>query len=68
MSGSRLNNKGHFIDPNKPIEFTFDGKTYNGFEGDTLSSAMISSGEMMMARSFKYHRPRGGAQLYSAYH
>tara|TARA_R110002096_G_scaffold257381_1_gene450810 strand:+ start:138584 stop:141553 length:2970 start_codon:yes stop_codon:yes gene_type:complete len=63
MSGSRLNNKGHFIDPNKPIEFTFDGKTYNGFEGDTLSSAMISSGEMMMARSFKYHRPRG---VYSA--
>ncbi|MBT5185906.1 MAG: sarcosine oxidase subunit alpha family protein [Kordiimonadaceae bacterium] len=63
MSGSRLKYKGLFIDQSKPIEFTFDGKSYSGFEGDTLASAMIANGEMMMARSFKYHRPRG---IYSA--
>ncbi|MBT7582743.1 MAG: FAD-dependent oxidoreductase, partial [Kordiimonadaceae bacterium] len=63
MSGNRLKNKGLLIDQNKPLEFTFDGKSYSGFEGDTLASAMIANGEMMMARSFKYHRPRG---VYSA--
>lgn len=59
MSGSRLKNKGHFIDLGKPIKFTFDGKEYNGFQGDTLASAMIANGETILARSFKYHRPRG---------
>ncbi|MDG1858306.1 MAG: 2Fe-2S iron-sulfur cluster-binding protein, partial [Emcibacteraceae bacterium] len=63
MSGSRLKNKGQFIDRDKPIKFTFDGKEYHGFQGDTLASAMIANGEIMMARSFKYHRPRG---VYSA--
>lgn len=59
MSGFRLKRNGQFIDRNKPIEFKFDGKLYHGFEGDTLTSAMIASGEMLMGRSFKYHRPRG---------
>ena len=59
MSGSRLKNKGHFVDLDKPIKFTFDGKECYGFQGDTLASAMIANGENMKARSFKYHRPRG---------
>ena len=63
MSGFRLKNKGQHIDISKPIKFSFDGKEYHGYEGDTLASAMLANGEMVLARSFKYHRPRG---VYSA--
>ena len=59
MSGSRLKHHGQFINYDKPIKFTFDGKEYHGFLGDTLASAMIANGKIILARSFKYHRPRG---------
>ena len=42
-----------------PIEFTFDGKTYCGFAGDTLASALLANGVRVFGRSFKLHRPRG---------
>ncbi|MEP3891460.1 MAG: 2Fe-2S iron-sulfur cluster-binding protein [Hellea sp.] len=48
-----------FIDKTKPLSFTFDGKAYQGFEGDTLASALLRAGVKVVARSFKYHRPRG---------
>ncbi|MDR5824255.1 sarcosine oxidase subunit alpha family protein [Caballeronia sp. LZ043] len=41
------------------LTFTFNGKTYQGYEGDTLASALLASGERFVARSWKYHRPRG---------
>lgn len=41
------------------LNFTFDGKTYQGREGDTLASALLANGVHLMGRSFKYHRPRG---------
>jgi sarcosine oxidase subunit alpha len=47
------------IDIAKPLNFTFNGKTYQGFEGDTLASALLRAGVRVVARSFKYHRPRG---------
>ena len=47
------------IDRSKPISFTFDGKTYRGFKGDTVASALLANGVKLMGRSFKYHRPRG---------
>lgn len=50
---------GGRIDRSKPVEFSFDGKKLNGFEGDTLASALLANGRHMVARSFKYHRPRG---------
>jgi hypothetical protein len=50
---------GGVIDRSKPISFRFDGKSYSGFEGDTLASALIANGVKLVARSFKYHRPRG---------
>jgi sarcosine oxidase subunit alpha len=31
----------------------------SGFAGDTLASALIANGVHLVARSFKYHRPRG---------
>ncbi len=41
------------------INFSFDGREYQGREGDTLASALLASGVLLMGRSFKYHRPRG---------
>jgi len=58
MSGYRLENGGR-IDRGKPVRFSFDGKNYTGFEGDTLASALLANGVMLFGRSFKYHRPRG---------
>ena len=52
-------NKTRFVDQTKTVSFTFDGKKYNGFEGDTLASALLSNGIHLVGRSFKYHRPRG---------
>jgi methylglutamate dehydrogenase subunit C len=50
---------GGIIDRRKPVSFTFDGKTYSGFAGDTLASALLANGLTVFGRSFKYHRPRG---------
>ena len=47
------------IDRSKPVRFTFDGKRYEGYDGDTLASALIANGVHLVGRSFKYHRPRG---------
>lgn len=58
MSGYRLANGGR-IDRSQPLQFSFDGKSYSGFAGDTLASALLASGETLFGRSFKYHRPRG---------
>ncbi|WP_407193125.1 sarcosine oxidase subunit alpha family protein [Bradyrhizobium sp. STM 3566] len=50
---------GGRVDRNKPVRFTFDGKSYRGFVGDTLASALLANGVHLVGRSFKYHRPRG---------
>jgi sarcosine oxidase subunit alpha len=66
MSGYRLSPNapgGGQIDRSRPLSFTFDGKRYQGFAGDTLASALLASGLDLFGRSFKYHRPRG---LFSA--
>jgi len=55
--------EGGRIDRAKTLAFTFNGRRYTGFEGDTLASALLANGVKILARSFKYHRPRG---LYSA--
>ncbi|MEI6098965.1 MAG: 2Fe-2S iron-sulfur cluster-binding protein, partial [Alphaproteobacteria bacterium] len=47
------------IDRSKPVSFTFDGKRYVGFAGDSLASALLANDVRVIARSFKYHRPRG---------
>ena len=50
---------GGLIDRTRPVTFTFDGKALEGFEGDTLASALLANGVRLVGRSFKYHRPRG---------
>ena len=47
------------IDRSKALWFTFNGRRYQGFEGDTLASALVANGVRLVGRSFKYHRPRG---------
>ncbi|NIR28155.1 MAG: sarcosine oxidase subunit alpha family protein [Gammaproteobacteria bacterium] len=50
---------GGRIDRSKPLGFAFDGKRYQGYQGDTVASALLANGVRVVARSFKYHRPRG---------
>ena len=51
--------EGGLIDRADRRAFTFDGRSYEGFGGDTIASALLANGVRLMGRSFKYHRPRG---------
>jgi sarcosine oxidase, subunit alpha len=55
VSGYRLPGAGAA----RVLRFSFDGRPLVGKEGDTLAAALIAGGERVVARSFKYHRPRG---------
>ena len=50
---------GGRVDRTTPVAFTFDGRTYQGLRGDTLASALLANGVDVVARSFKFGRPRG---------
>ena len=50
---------GGQIDRTRPLKFRFDGRSYTGYAGDTLASALLANGVRLAGRSFKYHRPRG---------
>jgi sarcosine oxidase subunit alpha len=50
---------GGAIDRGEIRQFRFDGKTYAGYAGDTLASALLANGVRLVGRSYKYHRPRG---------
>ena len=54
----RLNNNKN-LNKKKQISFYFDGVKYQGYEGDTLASALLANNIHLIGRSFKYHRPRG---------
>ena len=58
MSAFRLASGGR-VDRTQPLRFTFDGRQLEGLQGDTLASALLANGVHLVARSFKYHRPRG---------
>ncbi len=59
MTGAFRLPSGGRIDRTRPVRFTFDGRARQGFAGDTLASALLADGDHLIARSFKYHRPRG---------
>lgn len=60
MSGYRLATPaGAWIDRTRPLRFSFNGREVQGFEGDTVASALLAGGHVHVARSFKLHRPRG---------
>jgi sarcosine oxidase subunit alpha len=50
---------GGLVDRAQRLRFTFDGRSFHGFAGDTLASALLANGVHLFGRSFKYHRPRG---------
>jgi sarcosine oxidase, subunit alpha len=50
---------GLLVDHGHTVDFTFEGKAYQGLKGDTVASALAANGQWILSRSFKYHRPRG---------
>src|SRR5699024_11048324 len=50
---------GGLIDREHSLGFRFNGRSYHGYAGDTLASALLANGVRLTGRSFKYHRPRG---------
>ena len=50
---------GGLIDRDQRLSFSFNGEAMSGYAGDTLASALIANDRRLVARSFKYHRPRG---------
>jgi sarcosine oxidase subunit alpha len=55
----RLRTNGRLVAKNRPVHFTFNGKRLQGYSGDTLASALLANDQLLVGRSFKYHRPRG---------
>jgi len=55
---SRLTSGGR-IDRSQPLRFTFNGKPFTGYAGDTLASALLANDVRMVAASVTYGRPRG---------
>ena len=43
------------VESNKVVTFTFDGKTYEGLEGDTIASALLANG----IRQLRVHEETG---------
>ncbi len=56
---ARLASGGRLLDRSRPLDFTFNGIRMRGFAGDTLASALLANDQVLVGRSFKYHRPRG---------
>ncbi|MAU54130.1 MAG: sarcosine oxidase subunit alpha [Roseovarius sp.] len=56
---TRLATGGRRLDRSRRVAFTFNGKRMQGHPGDTLASALLANDQMLVGRSFKYHRPRG---------
>jgi sarcosine oxidase subunit alpha len=56
---TRLAKGGRLIDRTAAVEFSFNGKRLRGFQGDSLAAALLANDQMLVGRSFKYHRPRG---------
>ena len=50
---------GGRIDRSRPLSIRFNGRHITGCSGDTVASILLANGIHHVARSFKYHRPRG---------
>jgi sarcosine oxidase, subunit alpha len=64
MTAPRISNRlprqpGEVIDRTRSLEFTWNGRACQAFEGDTIVSALAAAGERVFSRSLKYRRPRG---------
>lgn len=59
MTGRIAKKRGEWINRDKPLTFEYEGQIIEGYEGDTISSALWAAGIKVLGRSFKYHRARG---------
>jgi sarcosine oxidase subunit alpha len=59
VTARRLAAGGEWIDRSRPVRFTFDGLEHEGFEGDTLASALLANDLGGTFRSPILGRPRG---------
>ncbi len=50
---------GGRIRRDRPLHFQWDGRELEGFEGDTLASALLASGVDVVGTSASFGRPRG---------
>ena len=50
---------GEIINRSECLTFTWNGRTYSGFSGDTIASALAADGVDVFSRGMKYHRRRG---------
>src|SRR5258708_1772319 len=48
-----------WIDRSTALDFEFETERFQGFVGDTVTSALSAAGVSALGRSFKYHRLRG---------
>ena len=54
---------GSLINRDAPLDFSFERKSYQGFAGDSIASALAANRHWLLSRSFKYHRPRGALTM-----
>ncbi len=59
MTRHRVKHSNARVDFGRPLSFSFDGRSFGGYAGDTLASALLANGVRTLGRSFKYGRPRG---------
>jgi len=50
---------GEVIDRGRELTFSWNGRPFPAYAGDTIVSALAAAGERVFSRSMKYHRPRG---------
>ncbi|RRO14150.1 FAD-dependent oxidoreductase [Saccharopolyspora rhizosphaerae] len=50
---------GGRVDRDRVLRFRFDGRDYEGYQGDTLASAVLANGVHQVTTSIKHGRPRG---------
>ena len=58
-AGAMRTPKGGRINRSQETSFSFNGETLTGYAGDTVAATLLAHGKHLVARSFKYHRPRG---------
>jgi len=59
MSARLPQKPGEWMDRSAPLDFEFEAERFQGFAGDSVTSALSAAGVYVLGRSFKYHRPRG---------
>ena len=59
MSGGYRLDQGGRINRARPVSFRLDGHHMQGFDGDSLASALVANGVRIVARSTRLRRPRG---------